>query len=205
VNYAFIDLETTCANEREGSILEVGCIIANPEFQPLAEFDCLVEPLTEHLALMPEVVVEMHRSSGLLAELEANDAREDAGHERDDFHPRDADLLLEQFLEPFTVKGRLILAGSGVGHFDSRWLRLHLPRSSKLLTYWTHDVGVIRRELASVPVPLPDAPSKPHRALADAHLHLEEARLYRYLLEYVEAELSVAAASWARKKESSET
>lgn len=196
MNYAFIDLETTDANEREGSILEVGCVVADPNLVELDAFDTLVEPLAAHVTTMPLVVVEMHRSSGLLAEMEAQDLREDAGHERDDLHPRDVDLLLERFLAPYCVKGRVILAGSGVGHFDSRWLRLHLPRSSRLLTYWTHDVGVIRRELATTGIPLPDAPEKPHRALADARLHLEEARLYRHLLRSVEAELSVAAASY---------
>ena len=175
MNLAVIDLETTGTDENAGSILEVGVIIAGPDLVLLDAASWLVHPNPDDLANMAPKVVEMHRTSQLLADLEAGD----------DVHLlEDVDLWLSALLDKFTVDGRIALAGSGVGHFDSRWLRRHLPHASKRLTYWAYDVGVVRRFLRDLCgwdiEPLNDA--KPHRALDDAVLHLAEMRTYRDVL-----------------------
>ena len=177
MNLAVIDLETTGTDENAGSILEVGVIVVGPDLVVLDVAAWLVHPYPDHLANMDPVVVEMHRTSQLLAELEAGD----------NVHLlEDVDRELAALLDRFTVDGRVALAGSGVGHFDSRWLRRHLPNASKRLTYWTIDVGVVRRflrDLCGWDVP-PLNDEKPHRALDDALLHLAEMRAFRDVLSF---------------------
>lgn len=176
MNLAIIDLETTCVDEHAGSILEVGAIIVGPDLRLLDVQSWLVHPDPEHLAAMDSVVVEMHRTSQLLADLElAGDAA---------CEPEYVDEALYELLDRFSVDEKVALAGSGVGHFDARWIRRHLPKSATRLTYWTYDVGVLRRflrDLCGWDVPSLQG-GKSHRALDDAVLHLAEMRTYRDVL-----------------------
>jgi len=190
-NIAWIDLETTSADEHDGSILEVGIIITDPHLRELTRVSTLVAPKPEHLAAMAPIVEQMHTDSGLLADLENA-----APHER--IHPIHVDSMTRNLLDTYAVRGQIILAGSGVGHFDSRWIRRHLPRSAQPLTYWALDVGVVRRFLATIDPDLvleqyPDG-GKPHRALADAELHLAEWRAYRDAMRETALEFRVALA-----------
>ena len=77
------------------------------------------------------------------------------------------------------------LAGSGVGHFDRRFIRAQMPRTDKRFTYWAYDLGVIRRLFDRVHPdlvrPLP-AGGKAHRGLADALDHRAEWLHYEALL-----------------------
>ena len=177
MNLAVIDLETTGTDENAGSILEVGVVIVGPDLVLLDVASWLVHPNPDDLANMDQKVVEMHRTSQLLADLEAGD----------NVHLLEVvDAQLSLLLDKFTIDGRIALAGSGVGHFDSRWLRRHLPHASKRLTYWAYDVGVVRRflrDLCGWIIPPIDV-EKPHRALDDAVLHLAEMRTYRDALSF---------------------
>ena len=199
-NIAWIDLETTSADEHDGSILEVGIIITDPHLRELDRAEWLVEPLDiAHIADMPDVVRRMHTESGLLDRLDEARADEASGRRRFAIYIVDeVDALLRELLDTHTVRGQIILAGSGVGHFDSRWIRRHLPRSAQRLTYWALDVGVVRRFLATIDPDLvleqyPDG-GKPHRALADAELHLAEWRAYRDAMRETALEFRVALA-----------
>lgn len=175
MNAAWIDLETTGLDETDGSILEVGLVVADADDRVLAEASWLVDPLPRHLAAMHPDVVEMHRTSGLLADLEAfADGLPGIG---------DVDRDVAALLDRHTVDGRIILAGSGVSHFDARWVARHLPATRRRLTYWTWDVEVVRRFLATVdPTLTRPAPDKAHRGLLDARDHLDEWRHYRTIL-----------------------
>lgn len=174
MNVAWIDLETTGLDEQDGSILEVGVVVADPDGRTLTEAAWLVSPLPHHLRELPPEVYEMHRTSGLLADLEAAPALP---------LPGDVDLAVAALLDRHTVDGRIILAGSGVSHFDVRWIARHLPATCYRLTYWTYDVGVIRRLLATIDPDLPrPANPKAHRALPDARDHRDEWHHYRTLL-----------------------
>lgn len=181
-NIAWIDLETTGTSHTAGSILEVGCLVTDRDGTVLGSFTRLVRPHPTHVARMDPVVVELHRTSGLLAEMEACDQR------RRSADPGDApttttDRELRAFLDPFAYRGQVILGGSGVGHFDQRWIRHHLPRTAKALTWWVYDVGVVRRFLSTVnPALVRPAPEKAHRGLADATDHAAEWFFYRDLL-----------------------
>lgn len=177
MNLAWIDLETTGADEQTGSILEIGCIVTDDQLRPLDRFETLVHPAPRHLDAMSDTVREMHTASGLLDELEEARANPADGHY---LGPDVADAKLRSVLGRWTVRGQIALAGSGVGHFDSRWIRRHLPITSTVLTYWTYDVGVVRRWLYTL-VGCEPAPytTKPHRAMADIADHLQEAVRYR--------------------------
>lgn len=174
-NIAWIDLETTGLDERDGSILEVGIIVTDPSGHPLHQNGILVSPDPAHLAALPPEVYDMHRTSGLLADLEAFADEMPS--------PADVDRELTHTLDPYCVDGRIVLAGSGVGHFDARWIRHHLPQTYRRLTYWHFDVGVVRRFLSSIDPDLRyPTPDKAHRALIDARDHLNEWQHYRSTL-----------------------
>jgi oligoribonuclease len=175
VNLAILDLETTGTDETAGSILEVGIIITDPDLTVLDEASWLVEPAPDHLDHMNDFVLQMHTANRLLDDLMVGPTAT----------PDEVDTDIATFLDPHTDNGRIALAGSGVGHFDSRWIRLHLPQTAKRLTYWTYDVGVIRRFLRDLVgwAPDVDPPDKPHRALDDCRLHLTELTRYRNLFQ----------------------
>ena len=197
MNICWLDLETTGTDERDGSIVEIGAIITTHELVEIEEISVLVEPDQRHVEHMDEAVIEMHAASGLLDRMDANERARIDGNQPDDLPIADADRVVATTLSRHKVSGRLILAGSGVSHFDNRWIRHHLPRTSKLLTYWTYDVGNVRRFLGSIDRELlrpPPPGGKAHRGIADARDHLNEWRFYRRMIEEAGTALRVSAA-----------
>lgn len=175
----WVDLETTGADENAGEVLEVGCVLTplTPLAPELSRYSLVIRPAEQAWPLMMnEVVHGMHVDSGLLDEI--HDGREPLTR-----------VLVDKLLVAWRraaarevgASGPFVLAGSGVAHFDARWLRLHFPEFSRALTYYTLDVGVMRRALdwadaGMPPYPLPE--TKAHRALDDALDHLAEWRWY---------------------------
>lgn len=196
MNICWLDLETTGSDEHTGSIVEVGAIITDQDLREIEAISLLVQPDPEHVDAMPEVVRRMHEASGLLDAMDANEQARIDGEEAGDNPLVDADRLLARFLDRHAVDGRVILAGSGVSHFDHRWIRLHLPRSAKRLTYWSYDVGNVRRFLGSIDKdllrPTPEG-GKAHRGIADAQDHLDEWRFYRQMIREAVTPLRIAA------------
>ena len=197
MNICWLDLETTNADEHTGSIVEIGCVMTDPDLREIEDISLLVQPNPEHVEAMPEVVRRMHEASGLLDAMDANEQARIDGEVPDDHPLPDADRLLRQFLDRHAVSGRVILAGSGVSHFDHRWVRLYLPRSAKRLTWWAYDVGNVRRFLGSIDKallrPMPEG-GKAHRGIVDARDHLNEWRHYRSLVREAITPLRTAAA-----------
>ena len=191
MNICWLDLETTGTDEHAGSIVEVGAVLTAPDLTVLEEIEQVVAPDPDHWEAMPPRVREMHDRSGLTPLVEEM---------LDDplfaFTVEEADRILRTVLDRHEVGGRVILGGSGVGHFDSRWLRLHMPRSAKRLTYWPYDVGAVRRFLGTVDEalvrPAPEG-GKAHRGLADARDHLEEWKQYWWLINGAGTPLRLAA------------
>lgn len=188
----FADLETTGTDPHalRASILEAGFVLTDgtPELNVIAEANLVIRPLGDRhdhetlWAEMPPVVRDMHTANGLWTEATDPDA--------DAWNATDADLAIARWLESYIGDFQVALAGSGVGHFDLQWIRRHLPRVASDLTYWVFDVGVIRRSLALAGrrdlVDLAtDVEAKTHRALADAHLHVAEARRYLTLFRSI--------------------
>lgn len=181
--WLWLDLETTGSDPERDSIIEIGCILTTPNLEEppdatWAYFQSPVRPTDEALGRLYHnpTVRKMHEDNGLLPSL--HDAHLPA--------PHDVARRLDRWLNRCGAKpGRVVLAGSGVGHFDRRFLDRWMPQIGKQwLRYWCIDVGVIRRalEVWDVPRPAELTPNKPHRALADAQIHLNEARGFRDLL-----------------------
>lgn len=173
---AWLDLETEGSDEHRHAVLEVGVVITDFALEEVERYHALVRPDPDWMParVADPVVAAMHRSSGLFDDVTA--------HGRD---PAQVDVELARWLKTHAHQGQVALAGSGTSHFDSRFLRRHLPRTRKRLTYWSYDVGAVRRflrDLAAWDPPGPAPADLPHRALPDAERALDEARGYRDLL-----------------------
>lgn len=173
--YAWVDLETTGSDPDEDAILEVGIALSRADFEPSPPAARWVLGFAEPNDRTNPRVRQMHTDNGLWREVAESQLT-----------LADADSEIDAWLRWATgerPRKRLIFSGSGVGHFDGRFIRPLLPKLDAWLTYWTIDVGVIRRFLPMAGIDVPDAEStKAHRALDDALHHMAEARLYRDLI-----------------------
>jgi oligoribonuclease (3'-5' exoribonuclease) len=185
-HYLWCDLETTGEpDETKGPILEAAFILTNTALEQVAEerswvldpYDWAtmhgVQPDTWKRQLQEHPkVLEMHTANGLVADIEA-------GRYVDHYNVEQnvLDVLFDADVESHHV----MLAGSGVGHFDRRFVKAQLPLLEKHLYYPNLDIGVMRRFAKhtvglSIPAFNDD---KTHRALDDVRLHLEEARWWK--------------------------
>lgn len=172
------DLECTGSDEAEDEIIEIGCVLTTYDLDALDTYTAVVKPGAKALGRMfqNEIVREMHEKNGLLDDV----LRAGEGSRQ---HRVTRDLL--NWLDEWEIKdGDLVIAGSGVGHFDMRFLRKYMPQLVPgKAKYWVIDIGVIRRAHDMwVGTDVSAANDrKTHRALDDAECHLEEARAFRDL------------------------
>lgn len=176
----WLDTETSGSDEHEDRLLEVGVVITDSEypFGQREQFSSIVShpdvnDWQEEASTWNPIVREMHEKNGLLLALSLGDGSPLAEVERELLG-----LLVEQDAE-----GRPLLAGSGVSHFDRRWLKARTPHFERQLAYPNLDVGVMRRGFdLALGDDSPDFAGKtggtPHRALDDALDHLTEFRRY---------------------------
>lgn len=172
----WLDLETTGSDEEKDSIIEVGCVLTTPTLDVLCEHTTLVMPSPLGLGrlMLNPTVRSMHETNGLL----------DALLNEDVPPPHAATKFLLEWLDANGAKqGHTVLAGSGVGHFDRRFIKRYMPQLDRFLRYWCIDIGVIRRAhdmwVGTVVSTANDG--KTHRALDDARCHLAEAQAFRDL------------------------
>lgn len=176
----WLDLETTGPNEAHDPILEVGAVLCrNEPGMPVEhEWSWLVTQPDDFWAVVypatDPFVIEMHSTNGLWRALESSDT--DMAEVDRDFSTR---------LRRLCGGNHVALAGSGVGHFDRRFIHAQMPRTDKRFTYWAYDVGVVRRLFDRIAPdlvrPLPDT-GKAHRGLDDALDHRDEWLHYEALL-----------------------
>lgn len=173
----WIDLETT-GNSDGASIIEIGAILTDqtPELNELSRFTTVIGANVVAPVYEAPIVEEMHRKSGL------TEARKDS------LNPDliETEKMVLRWINDtvgFSTE-HIPWGGSGVGHFDSKYIRRDWPYLSKRLTYWVYDVGVIRRtlRLASIDNPSDSTEVKTHRALDDIILHVQEMRDYLQFL-----------------------
>lgn len=177
--YMWIDLETTGLSNVHDAILEVAAALTHEDdLLPYAVFQQVVSTPPLGWRPMEPEVREMHKANGLLAECQA--AREAAPCTVYDMW-----LKLARWLESHTTKGdRIIIAGSGVSHFDHRWITdaIDLGRFTpdREFAYWTYDVGVVRRWLQHCGVNI-DVPNtgRAHRAYDDVMHAIQQGRAFR--------------------------
>jgi oligoribonuclease len=177
--YLWCDLETTGLNLRDDRIVEVAAILTGPDFVEKWRYHAVVAPDAYTWARIgaEPVVKKMHEESGLLDHLRTGTTVPLITIETD------LTNLLAQH------PGQIALAGSGVAHFDSPMLRLHMPMLAGALHWRPFDVGQLEEWLLLAGIPtfeqagVGDHRRKTHRALDDIEYHLSEGQWYRARLE----------------------
>lgn len=167
----WIDCEMTGLSLANDALIEVAALVTDSELNILGDgVDIVVRPPAEALVTMPEVVREMHTTSGLLAELEGGTTLEDA-----------QERVLAYIREHVTEAGKAPLCGNSVST-DRGFLLRDMPTLESYLHYRIVDVSSIK-ELARrwYPRAYFNSPKKNgnHRALADIHESIAELRYYR--------------------------
>jgi oligoribonuclease len=182
---AWVDLETTGSDERHDHVIEIGFILTDIDLNVIDEFQSVIQPdalLPSLIQQMVPVVREMHEANGLLNELRS-------GYGTSIY---EADRTIVSILVEHGVERHAgVIAGSGVGHFDRRFVKHHMKKLDRHLAYPAMDVGVVRRfvrDVMGVPLPEFDAAKtgKSHRAMSDIRLHLGEAKWFRSSLAVME-------------------
>lgn len=171
----WIDLEATGSSDN-AKILEFGAVLTDQtkHLNQIGEGLSLVinpgVPVPD--SYESPVVVEMHKKSGLTEDLQAGKGIELIDAER---------AIIKWINDTVGYSSEHIpWAGSGVGHYDSKYIRRDMKHLSKKITYWVYDVGVLRRSLRLIGIELPADTTevKTHRGLDDILLHVEEMRQY---------------------------
>lgn len=209
----WLDLETTGSDVGAGGvdcIIEVGATLTDWELNSILwepyvgvgtgtpwEFSHLVEPTKEGLFSLfnNRTVWRMHTDNGLIEALRA--IAPTSSDQIPDPAVHVAEVLIERLIGLGVKPKRCALAGSGVAHFDSRALRHEMPNLMDFLAYPIYDIGVVRRtfqwwvrdEFKDYYLRGDNTSQKPHRALDDAKLHLEEARWYRDVIHNLDPEV----------------
>jgi len=168
---AWLDLEMTGLDVSRHVIVELAVVVTDAELQPLDDgIDLVVHQPASALALMDDVVREMHTRSGLLPAIEASDVSLEQAGER----------ALE-YLRAHVAAGVAPLCGNSIG-VDRRFLHSQLPVLDEYLHYRSIDVSSLKELCRRW---YPDAyrrrPGKreAHRALDDVRESIAELRYYR--------------------------
>jgi oligoribonuclease len=180
----WIDLETTGTDERADPIIEIGCILTGWDLQQVEPFQDIVVPDPTRFPrwrgrlAANDYVHKMHKDNGLLAEIDQ--APSNAGTHAQGVEADVLDLLKRHRVKEHQV----MLAGSGVSHFDRRFLKMQMPFLDAYLAYPNLDIGIVRRFLEKVcGMHLPELETgKTHRAYDDIVHHLNEAAAYRNMI-----------------------
>ncbi|KOG56556.1 oligoribonuclease [Streptomyces griseoflavus] len=167
----WIDCEMTGLSLANDALIEVAALVTDSELNVLGDgVDIVIRPPAEALTTMPEVVRQMHTSSGLLAELDSGTTLEDAQEQ-----------VLQYLKQHVPEPGRAPLCGNSVGT-DRGFLLRDMPELESHLHYRIVDVSSVK-ELARrwYPRAYFNSPEKNgnHRALADIRESIAELRYYR--------------------------
>ncbi|MCQ4082863.1 oligoribonuclease [Streptomyces sp. RB6PN25] len=167
----WIDCEMTGLSLRHDALIEVAALVTDSELNILGDgVDIVIKPPAEALETMPEVVRDMHTTSGLLDELPGGTTLAEAEKE------------VLDYVRTFVKEPRKApLCGNSVGT-DRGFLARDMPSLEQHLHYRIVDVSSIK-ELSRrwYPRAYFNAPQKNgnHRALADIRESIAELRYYR--------------------------
>ena len=167
----WIDCEMTGLNPQQDQIVEIACIVTEPDLTEVDDgITIVIKPDDAPLANMDEVVVKMHNDSGLIHEIPN-------GTTLDDAQTRVLDYVKSHIPEA----RKAVLAGSSV-YVDRMFLANYMPELDAHLHYRLVDVSSIK-ELTKrwFPKAYYNTPEKTgnHRALADIRESIAELRYYR--------------------------
>jgi oligoribonuclease len=167
----WIDCEMTGLDLERDALIEVAVLVTDSELEVLGEgVDVVIACPPEALETMPDVVRDMHTSSGLLEELAGGVTMAEAEQQ-----------VMAYVREHVPDSGKAPLAGNSVGT-DRGFLARDMPVLDQHLHYRIIDVSSVK-ELARrwYPRAYFAAPRKQggHRALADILESIQELRYYR--------------------------
>jgi oligoribonuclease len=167
----WIDCEMTGLDIERDALVEIACLVTDGELTLLDQgVDVIIKPPAEALAAMPEVVREMHTTSGLLAGLSSGITVAEA-----------QDIVLGYVRGHVDEAKKAPLCGNSIA--TDRWfIARDMPELDSYLHYRMVDVSSIK-ELTRrwYPRAYFASPVKHggHRALADIKESVQELRYYR--------------------------
>jgi len=167
----WIDCEMTGLDLGRDALVEIACLVTDGELAMLDDgINVVIKPPAEAVDTMPDVVREMHTSSGLLAELQAGITLAEAQEQ-----------VLAYVRSHVPESKKVPLCGNSIAT-DRSFLARDMPELDAFLHYRMVDVSSIK-ELARrwFPRAYFASPQKHggHRALADIRESIEELRYYR--------------------------
>jgi oligoribonuclease len=186
----WMDLEMTGLDPQTNVIVEIATLITDDELNVVAEGpDLVVHQPEEALALMEQVVVDMHTRSGLLDAIRASTVSlEQAG----------AETLA--FIKQWVPEARKVpLCGNSIG-MDRRFLDAYLPEIEHWLHYRSIDVSSVKELVRRWYPSLSNGRTHKagtHRALDDIRESVAELRFYREHV-FTPSEAATAAAAAAQ-------
>ena len=161
----------TGLNIASDALVEVACVVTDGDLKELDDgIDLVIKPPAESLDQMPELVRQMHTSSGLLDELASGITLAEA-----------QDQVLGYIRGYVTESRKAPLCGNSIAT-DRAFIARDLPKLDDYLHYRMIDVSSVK-ELARrwYPRAYFASPAKigGHRALADIRESIAELRYYR--------------------------
>jgi oligoribonuclease len=167
----WIDCEMTGLDIERDALIEIACLVTDGDLKLLDEgIDLIIKPPAEALEEMPEVVREMHTTSGLLAELPSGISVSEAG-----------ELVLGYVRGHVGEARKVPLCGNSIA--TDRWfIARDMPELDAFLHYRMVDVSSIKELVRRwFPRAYFASPAKHggHRALADVLESVQELRYYR--------------------------
>jgi oligoribonuclease len=167
----WIDCEMTGLDLEHDALVEVAALVTDSELNVLgAGVDVVIKPPQEALDQMPQVVRDMHTTSGLLTELDSGMTLADAEAQ-----------VLAYVREFVPVARKAPLAGNTV-YVDRGFLNRDMRTLDDHLHYRLVDVSSIKELVRRwFPRVYFNSPAKHggHRALADIQESIEELKFYR--------------------------
>ena len=168
----WFDLESTGLGE-EDLILEVAAVLTRvtPGFEELGSFETPVaSPGLSRSFELSAFARDAHTRNGLLAEIAAGRG----------MALGDAEKAVLAMVDGWT-KDRVVMAGSGVGHFDHPFIATRMPELHRRLVYFDLDVGPVRRfaRIAGMEIAEED---HPHRAMGCLREALDQGRTFNRVL-----------------------
>jgi oligoribonuclease len=167
----WIDCEMTGLDIEHDALIEIACVVTDAELNLLDEgVGVIIKPPAEALVSMPDIVREMHTTSGLLDELAGGITLAEA-----------QDIVLGYIRTHVAEPRRVPLCGNSIA--TDRWfIARDMPDLDNYLHYRMVDVSSIkelsRRWYPRAYFASPDK-NGGHRALADIRESVQELRYYR--------------------------
>lgn len=168
----WIDCEMTGLSLATDALIEVAVVVTDGDLHVLDEgIDIVIHATDEQLARMPDVVVEMHKASGLTDEVRASTVS-----------LADAQQQVVAYLSQWiTTPGTSPLCGNSIA-VDRGFIARDMPEVDAMLHYRMIDVSSIkeltRRWFPRIYFNQPEK-GLAHRALADILESITELRYYR--------------------------